>query len=254
VRILLLPLIILYRLHFAAIFFVVLTLLYPVFWFLLLNEKNYNKVWKLKILTSRIILFLDFIYLKREIRAKKLEGPYVICANHASYLDIILMYPILPKTRFLFMGKSELLKWPVINIFFRKLDIAVNREKRHSAMRSIVRAKKEIMNGWSIVIYPEGGIPIDAPKMAQFKNGAFKMAIDLGVPILPITLLDNWKLFGTDPVLSARAHPGVSHVIVHEPIPTKGLEKKDLVSLRSKTFEIINKPLMEKHGDYIEKL
>jgi 1-acyl-sn-glycerol-3-phosphate acyltransferase len=185
---------------------------------------------------------------------KELKGPYVICANHASYLDIISFYWILPKTRFLFMGKSELLKWPVINIFFRKIDIAVNREKRHSAMRSIMRAKREIQNGWSIVIYPEGGIPLTAPKMGQFKNGAFKMAIDLGVPILPITCLDNWRLFGTDPMLSARAHPGISNVIIHEPISTEGLEKKDLVSLRNQTFDVINKPLMEKHGKYISKL
>ncbi len=228
--------------------------MYPIFWVLLLDEKNFNKVWKLKLITSRIIMFLDFIYLRKTITPAKLGGPFVICANHSSYLDIISFYGILPKNRFLFMGKSELLKWPVINIFFRKLDIAVNRDKRHSAMRSIIRAKKELKNGWSIVIYPEGGIPLTAPKMGQFKNGAFKMAIDMGVPILPITCLDNWKLFGTDPVLSARAHPGISNVIIHEPIPTGGLEKKDLVSLRNQTFEVINKPLLEKHGKYIEKL
>ena len=248
------PFIIIYRLYFAIIFFAVLTILYPVFWIMLLNEKNFNAVWKLKLATARLILILDFIGIRKISVPENLEGPYVICANHASYLDIIAFYRILPKNRFLFMGKSELLRWPVINIFFSKMDIAVNREKRHSAMRSLIRAKREIENGWSIVIFPEGGIPLTAPKMGQFKNGAFKMAIDLGVPILPITCLDNWQLFGTDPVLSARAHPGVAKVIIHDPIPTKGLEKKDLVSLRSRTFEVINKPLMEKHGDYISKL
>ncbi len=251
-RILLLPLVILYRLHFATVFFLVLTVLYPVFWLLLLREKNYLRVWRLKVITSRIILFLDFIYLKREIRTKKLKGPFVICANHTSYLDIILFYPILPKTRFLFMGKSELLRWPIINIFFKKIDIAVSREKRHSAFRSITRAKKEIGNGWSIVIYPEGGIPVDAPRMQHFKNGAFKMAIDLQVPVLPITILDNWKLFGTDPVLTGRARPGMAKVIIHEPIETKGLQKKDLVSLRTRVFDVINNPLKERYKSLLE--
>ena len=249
----LLPLIIIYRLYFAVVFFLVLTILYPVFWFLLLDERNFKKVWKLKVFTARLILFLDLIFLRRELRANNLEGPYVICANHSSYLDIILFYAILPKTRFLFMGKSELLKWPIINIFFKKVDIAVNREKRHSAFRSITRAKREIENGWSIVIYPEGGIPLTTPRLGQFKNGAFKMAIDLQVPVLPITILDNWKLFGTDPVLTGRARPGISRVIIHEPIPTTGLEKKDLVSLRTQTFETINEPLLEIYGDFIEK-
>ncbi len=50
-------------------------------------------------------------------------GPYVICSNHSSYLDIIQMYPILPRTKFMFIGKAELLRWPVINIFFKKMDI-----------------------------------------------------------------------------------------------------------------------------------
>lgn len=248
------PLVILYRFYFAVVFFLVLTLMYPIFWLLLLNEKNFNAVWKLKLFTSRVILALNLIFLKRDVRAKNLDGPFVVSANHASYLDIIIFYSILPNTRFLFMGKQELLKWPIINIFFKKVDIAVSREKRHSAFRSITRAKREIQNGWSIVIYPEGGIPLNAPKLDQFKNGAFKMAIDSQVPILPITILDNWRLFGTDPVLTARARPGIARVIVHEPVQTEGLEKKDLVSLRQQTYDIINEPLMKEHGDYIQTL
>lgn len=254
VRFLLLPFIILYRLYFAIVFFAVLTILYPVFWIMLLNEKNFQTVWKVKVMTARLILFLDFIFVRRKIRAKQLDGPYVVCANHTSYLDIIAFYAILPKNRFLFMGKSELLRWPIINIFFSKMDIAVNREKRHSAMKSLVRAKREIENGWSIVIFPEGGIPLKSPKMGEFKNGAFKIAMEMEVPILPISCLDNWRLFGTDPLLSARAHPGISNIIIHDPIPTKGLEKKDLVNLRQKTFEAINEPLLQKHGDFISKL
>ena len=152
------------------------------------------------------------------------------------------------------MGKSELLRWPILNIFFKKVDIAVNREKRHSAFRSITRAKKEIGNGWSIMIYPEGVIPVNAPAMSHFKNGAFKMAIDMQIPVLPITILDNWRLFGTDPVLTGKARPGIANVIIHEPINSAGLTKKDLVSLRTMVYETIREPLLEKHGRYIETL
>ncbi|UKN00296.1 1-acyl-sn-glycerol-3-phosphate acyltransferase [Paracrocinitomix mangrovi] len=252
---LLLPLVIVYRIYFAIIFFVVLTLLYPVFWVMLLKDKNFEKVFKLKVFTSRIILFLDFIFLKRIKMPDNLpEGPYVICANHCSYLDIILMYPILPKTKFMFIGKAELLRWPVISIFFKNMDIGVNREKRHSAMKSIIRAKKEIQRGWSIVIYPEGKIPHNNPKLNLFKSGAFKMAIEEQVPILPITLIDTWKLFATDPPLTAWARPGISRVVIHDPIPTKGLEKKDLVNLRQQTFDVINGPLLEYNKKVIDKL
>lgn len=253
-RLLLMPLIILYRIYFAVVFFTVLTILYPVFWVLLLNSKNFEKVFKLKLFTSKVILFLQFIYIKKIRLPENLKGPYVICANHSSYLDIILMYPVLPRTKFLFIGKSELLRWPILSVFFRKLDIAVNREKRHSAMRSIIKAKERISNGWSIVIYPEGKIPLNTPKLHPFKNGAFKMAIEEQVPILPITIIDTWKLFDVDPPLTARAHPGVCRVIVHDPIPTDGMVKEDLVNLRTQTFEVINEPLLSYNGEVIKNL
>ena len=254
-RYLLLPFVILYRIYFAVIFFTVLTVLYPVFWVLLLKDKNFERVFKLKVWTSRIILFLDFIYVKKIRYPENMPaGPFVICSNHSSYLDIIQMYAILPRTKFMFIGKAELLRWPVINIFFKKVDIAVNRQKRHSAMRSIIRAKKEISKGWSIVIYPEGTVPANTPKLNPFKQGAFKMAIEEQVPILPITLLDTWRLFQTDPPLTAPARPGLSRVVVHDPISTKGLEKKDLVTLRQRTFETINGPLIQYHKKVIDKL
>ncbi len=232
--------------YFALVFFLVLLVLYPIFWILLLREENFTRVFKLKVFTARIILFFDFVWLNRKFEQPDLgEGPYVICANHASYLDIILMYRILPRKRFLFIGKSELLKWPIINIFFKKVDIAVNRKKRSSGMRAIIRARNELKNGWSIVIFPEGGIPVDTPILAPFKNGAFTLAIDSEIPILPITIIDNWKLFNVDPFLTGPARPGVSRVIIHKPIPTVGMNKKDLINLRQQTFDTINGPLLE---------
>lgn len=151
------------------------------------------------------------------------------------------------------IGKSELLKWPIISIFIRKMDIDVDRKKPHSAMRSINRAKNELSKGWAIAIYPEGKIPDNAPVLNPFKSGAFKMAIEEQVPILPITLIDTWKLFGTDPMLTASARPGISRIVVHEPISTKGLEKKDLVNLRQQTFDTINAPLLKYNKERIDK-
>lgn len=243
-RIIFIPFIIVYRIYFAVVFFLVLFLLYPIFWILLLRKENYTRVFKLKVFTSRIILFLDFIGLKRMNSLPELnDGPYVIVANHSSYLDIILMYRILPKTKFLFIGKSELLRWPIINIFFKKVDIAVNRDRRSSGMQSILRAKEELKNGWSIVIFPEGGIPVNTPILNPFKNGAFKLAIDSEVPILPISIINNWQLFNVDPILTGLARPGMARVIVHNPVSTVGMDKKDLISLRQQVFETINAPL-----------
>lgn len=116
-------------------------------------------------------------------------------------------------------------------------------------MQSILRAKEELKNGWSIVIFPEGGIPLTTPNLGPFKNGAFKLAIDSEVNILPISIIDNWKLFNVDPILTGLARPGFTRVIVHDPISTIGMDKKDLIPLRQQTFETINEPLLEFNGE-----
>lgn len=217
------------------------------FWVLLRKEKNFEKVHHLKVFTARVILFLQFYFIRKtKASAKVPEGTYVVCANHQSYLDIISMYPMMGKTKFLFLGKSELLHWPLINLFFRNFDIAIDRNKRHAAMRSIELAKDALNKGWSIVIFPEGGIFPETPEMKAFKNGAFKMALDTGTPILPVTILDNWKLFDSDKLVFSRARPGISRFHIHNPIPTATLSKEDLIPLRTETFETIQQKLIDR--------
>ena len=64
------------------------------------------------------------------------DGPYVIIANHTSYLDIFFMYSILPKHPFVFLGKSEILNYPIISTYFKNLNIPVYRGDKSKAGRS----------------------------------------------------------------------------------------------------------------------
>lgn len=247
------PFVILYRLYFGAVFFGVLLILYPVFWLFLLNEKKPKRVVKLKVFTAKLILILLGIRTKNISKNKVItEGPYVICPNHGSYLDILTMYTAFNRHRFLFIGKKELLTWPIINIFFKNIDIAIDRNKPREAIKSLEKAKSQLKNNWSIGIFPEGIIPLDAPKVSRFKNGAFKIAIETQTPILPVTFLDNWRLFQADPAVIGMARPGLSRVIIHDPISTKGMTEKDLVSLREQVYEIVNKPLLEYHPNALK--
>jgi len=199
------------------------------------------------------MLFFQGIWHEKLSKTDKLmDESYIICVNHTSYLDIIFLFTILNKHRFLYIGKKELATWPIMGIFFRKLDISIDRKNTREALKSLEEAKERLKQKWSIVIFPEGTIPKDAPKLGRFKNGAFKMAIETQKPILPITILDNWKLLRTLPVLSAPARPGRSRVIIHDPIPTTGMTQKDLVSLRDKTYEIINAPLIKYHAEALK--
>src|SRR5436190_3182885 len=157
-----LPLRCVFKLWFAVVFFTSLVMLYIPFRILLYKPKRYVKAFRLK---RRWAFFLHCaigVPLRVERRAALPEPPYIICCNHSSYLDIIQMYNVVPRY-FLFMGKYELLKWPLFNIFFQGMNIAVNRGSHIEAGKAFPRAAQAIDRGTSIAIFPEGTIPAFRP-------------------------------------------------------------------------------------------
>lgn len=144
------------------------------------------------------------------------------------------------------MGKSEILSYPLVKTFFKKLNIPVYRKDRVKAAKSFIQAKQSIENGWSIVIFPEGGIPDDnRPQMIPFKDGAVKLAKIAKIPIVPLTFLDNYHLF-SDPDQLDWAHPGISRVVIHEIIPTEKVLALSDAELNTYCFDVLAQPLREK--------
>lgn len=142
---------------------------------------------------------------------------YVLCANHTSVLDItILNY--LSRSPFSFMGKIELLKNPVTRIFFQTIDIPLKRDSKISAFKAYKRALELVRDGRSLAIFPEGKIDDDYPPVLhRFKSGAFRMACDNQIPILPIVIQDAWKILWDDGIKYG-SKPGIIHVKVLSPI------------------------------------
>ena len=172
----------------------------------------------------------------------KIDAPYIICPNHTSYLDILLLYLIFPKY-FIFMGKQELGSVPIFNIFFKKMNILVDRKSVTGSVRALGRASEEVDKGRKVVIFPEGTIPPSAPKMKPFKNGPFKLAIEKQIPIVPVTFINNWKFLQDGAFFKRNGRPGRPKMIVHEPIQTKGLSETDLVNLKKQVHSTIQNTL-----------
>ena len=238
----------LWKLFFILNFALGLILLYPIF-FVLLSKRNWFPIaFKLKKIWARWILTVPgiLIDIKRETPAESLPQPAVYCANHASYLDISIGYILIPQY-FVFMGKQELDKAPLFRIFFKRMNILVDRSSNMSSHRAFVRAGKEIDRGHSTFLYPEGGISSNG-RLRGFKNGAFKLAIEKQVPIVPITYLNNWKILQNGGFFKSTGKPGISKVVVHKPISTIGLTENDLIPLRTKVHEIIRLEL-EKYNN-----
>ena len=148
------------------------------------------------------------------------------------------------------MGKQELGRIPLFKIFFKRMNILVDRGSNMSSHRAFTRAGQEIDKGHSTFIYPEAGISSNG-KLRGFKNGAFKLAIEKQVPIVPITYLNNWKILQNGGFFKSYGGPGISKIIVHKPIATLGMTENDLLSLKTKVYEIITKELEkfnEKHN------
>ena len=124
---------------------------------------------------------------------------------------------------------------------YGKLHITVDRSKLKSRYTSLKKSFEAIDEGKSLVIFPEGGIVTSKdPVMAKFKDGAFRIAIEKQIAIVPVTIPYNWIILPPDQFL-LRWHP--LRVIVHEPLETKGLTMNDIDSLKQRLFTIIDEEL-----------
>ncbi|MEM9022495.1 MAG: lysophospholipid acyltransferase family protein [Bacteroidota bacterium] len=245
---LLAPLRVLWKVYFFLVFSLTLILLYPVFYLFLSRQKWFPLAFQSMRFWGFLLRTIPGIALLVKRKAPLPPAPFVICSNHSSYIDIIMMYGVIPNY-FVFMGKAEINSWPLFRIFFtRQMNISVERGSVSGAQQALDRAREDLDKGHNIAIFPEGTIPSDAPNMLRFKNGAFKLAIDKQVPIVPVTFLDNWKRLQTGAVLKSRGGPGRARAIVHPAVPTKGLGEKDLLALRQRVYEIIQAPLAEAYG------
>jgi 1-acyl-sn-glycerol-3-phosphate acyltransferase len=233
---------------FFLVFALSFLVLYPFFWFAL-STGRLDLGFKLKRVWSYCIVIGSGIYPRVIFRSasRHMPQPCVFVGNHTSYLDIIVS-PFYIDHLALYLGKAELLKAPLFKIFFQKMDIPVNRKSRIDAVRCIKRMEAEIEKGRSMVIFPEGTIPVNTHKTLPFKNGAFKLAIDKQVPIVPVVNVNNYKLLQNGGFFKSFGRPGIAKIIVFDPIPTKGMTEDNLVDLREKVFKIINDTLNEHYG------
>lgn len=237
------PLSVIWKFYFFLLFLLILLLFYPFFRILLNDRKNFPIVLKLMRIWGGTLHRLGGVYIKHLVKPQFPDPPYIVCPNHSSYLDIVLMYSIVPDY-FIFMGKGEIKDWPLFNILFTKgMNILVERSSRVASHKAFKKAGEEIDRGSVVIIFPEGTIPPTVPKMKSFKNGAFKLAQEKGVPIVPISFRTNWKLLQTGAVLKSPGRPGLSKVYVHEAIHPKGKTEEEMVHLRQLTYDTINSQL-----------
>lgn len=233
-----------WAIYFLCWFVLIFLLFYPLFLVYLSQPKWYPKAHALRRLWGKIIMFFSGLfpktYYEEKLDAKK---TYIFTPNHFSYLDIVSVNVQMP-FYFNFMAKSELASIPLFRIFFRTIDIPVARNSVSGAKQAYLLATERLRNNTSLLNFPEGGIGDQVPQMKPFKLGAFKMAIENKIPIVPITIADNWKRLPSGG-LDSGGQPGRMRMFVHRAIDTSNLKEGDEQELASMVYRIIEEKFKE---------
>ncbi len=163
------------------------------------------------------------------------SASYVFVCNHQILLDIPLA-ALAIKCPFAYVSKAGLARVPFLGQAIRySPSVFVDRSNPRRSYESIKRAGEQIRNGTSVIIYPEGARSYERA-LQPFMKGAFLLALEAGVSIVPVTILDAYD------VLNERKHlarPGLVHVVVGKPIALCGTTRSELPALMEKVYRAI---------------
>ncbi len=227
----------LHHFYYQSVTGLILLIIYPLVIIFARGKPNLNGLNELRHFWSFLSSALSGIYFKFSYHQKiDWSRTYIICPNHTSNLDIPAMI-LLCRRRFVFLGKDELLDNLATRVFFKTIDIPINRESKMSAYRGFKRAAACLDDGIHVIIFPEGLIGDEYPPVLHpFKIGPFKLAIEQNIPILPVVIHNNWNLMWDDGKRSG-SKPGLSRISVLPPVETEGFNLNDAEALREQVYQ-----------------
>lgn len=192
---------------------------------------------------SRFTLWVFLIPVKTQ--GKELINPkqsYVFLANHQGYFDIFLIYGYLGHN-FKWMMKEYLRKIPFVGLACEKSGHIYVGDTRAAMQKTVVQAQETLREGMSMVIFPEGTRTHDG-KMGEFKKGAFTLANEIGLPIVPLTINGSFEIFSRH-AYSVTRHPIT--LTIHRPIAAENRQGKPTRILMQEVFDIIHNDLEEQY-------
>lgn len=236
------PFWLLYRIWFYILIALPIIIMLPLLLISISKEKWYPYFFKLARVWAKVILIgMGFVYKVEKENTLDSKKSYMLIANHTSMTDIMLMLVAI-KNPFVFVGKQELAKIPLFGFFYKRTCILVDRSSAKSRQAVFLRAQRRLKQGLSICIFPEGGVPEEHVVLDTFKNGAFRLAINHKIPVVPLTFYDNKKRFS---YTFFSGSPGKMRAKIHAFITTKNLTVDDTNALNEQARTLIYKELQK---------
>lgn len=227
---------ILWRIWFYILVALPILIFFPLLLLSILKESWYPFFFKIARIWAKFILIGMGFYFRVETEKVPIKGKsYMFIANHTSMADIMLMLAVV-KNPFVFVGKKELAKIPLFGFFYKRTSILVDRDSAKSRYDVYEQAQRRLNQGLSICIFPEGKVPEEHILLDEFKDGAFRLAIEHQIPIVPMTFLDNKERFS---YTFFSGSPGIMRVKMHDFIETALLEQDSKRSIREQARSII---------------
>jgi len=163
------------------------------------------------------------------------ETPYIFMSNHQSDFDIFIVLAHLPG-QFRWIAKKELFRIPIFGRAMKNAGyIEIDRQHRQRALQNLAEASRKIREGKSVMSFPEGTRSKDGA-IKPFKKGMFHLAMEAGVPIVPITIIGAAEIM---PKRSLKINPGRITMVIDKPIDTSGYTDASRPELIERTRRII---------------
>lgn len=180
----------------------------------------------------------------------KSDQDYVFISNHLNLLDIILngsciQHPFTP------LIKKQLLKVPLLGQLLALTSVPVDRSSPESRKASFQRMKDTLARHISILIFPEGTRNRTEEPLKPFYSGAFRLAVEAEVILMPVVLLDIRK---RQPVGTFRIYPGEISINFLEPIDTQGMDEDDVEALKQTVFNRMYEVILNKDSYFTRRV
>ena len=213
-----------WRIWFYIMMLIPILIMSPFLFVSSIYEKWYKYFFFFAKIWAKCALFGTGFYYKTDFDERPIPNTsYMFVANHTSMTDIMLMLAIIDNP-FVFVGKASLAKIPLFGFFYKRTCILVDRSSQKSRAEVFKSAQKRLDLGLSICIFPEGGVPNESIVLDAFKDGAFKLAIDHQISVVPITFGDNKKRMS---YTFFSGSMGLMRAKVHYFVPTAGKVSSD---------------------------
>ncbi|MBC9930441.1 lysophospholipid acyltransferase family protein [Chitinophaga qingshengii] len=235
------PLRVIYVVYAAIVFLSIMFLILPPIFLasLLGKEKGGNIIFYFLRFWAHVWFPMVGMRVTRKYECERDKEPCIYVVNHRSYLDAAIAVKVM-RLPFRPLGKVEMSKIPFFGFIYKNSVVPVDRSNAAARARSVREMMSALKAGISMLVFPEGTTNETSEPLRPFHNGAFRMAIELQIPIKPVLYVDAGDRL---PHSLMKLNPGKCRVVFLPNIPVAGLTLDDINTLKQQTYDIMDREL-----------